>query len=140
MFVRVRGGAVAVVLAWGLLLAGCGGDASPVGTVKLFLKLSNNLNTEQQMHDLLAQQTLLRMKRSAQQASDHIGGHMGRLKAVDMFMLGLANPPSKVGEVKLQRKQGDRAWVKIGDRKGKHTEVWELVKEKGGWRIILPRR
>ena len=73
MFVRVRGGAVAVVLAWGLLLAGCGGDTSPVGTVKLFLKLSNNLNTEQQMHDLLAKQTCQRMKENALQASDHIG-------------------------------------------------------------------
>ena len=139
MFVRVRGGAVAVVLAWGLLLAGCGGDTSPVGTVKLFLKLSNNLNTEQQMHDLLAKQTCQRMKENALQASDHIGGQMGRLKSVDMFLLGLANPPSKVGEVKLQRKQGDRAWVKVVDRKGKHTEVWELVKEEGGWRIILPK-
>ena len=123
-----------------LLLSACGGDSTPVGTVKLFLKLSNNLNTEQKMYELLAPQTRLRMQQSARQASDQIGGHKGRLKPEDMFLLGLAAPPARVGEIKLLSKKGDRASVTISDRKGKHTEAWHLVKEEGGWRIILPRR
>lgn len=136
----------ALALALALLLTACGGDSTPVGAVKLFLKLSNNLNTEQQMFDLLAKDTRDRMGRKAKQASDHIGGHMDRIQPREMFMLGLANPASKLGAVELQRKDGDRAWVKISDRKvdsagnALHIEVWELVKEEGGWRIILPKR
>ncbi len=136
MFVR----ACTLVLALALLLSGCGGDSTPVGTVKLFLKLSNNLNTEKKIYDLLARRTRLRMKKAAQQACDDIGGHTDRLKPEEMFMLGLANPPHNVGEIKLQRKSGDRAWVKLTDRKGKRTEVWELIKEEEGWRIILPHK
>ena len=123
-----------------LLFSACGGDATPVGTVKQFLKLSNNLNTETKMFELLSASTRKRMEQSSRVASDHIGGHMGRLRPEEMFMLGLANPPSDVGEIKLQREQGKQARVKITDRKGKHTEIWELVKEQDGWRIILAKK
>ncbi len=134
---RTSRGGIGVALV--ICLAACGGDSSPVGTVKLFLKLSNNLNTEQQMFELLAKETRDSMGRKAKQASEHIGGHMDHIRPREMFMLGLANPPSKVGTIELQRKDGDRAQVKVTDREGKHTEVWELIREEDGWRIILPK-
>ncbi len=127
---------IAVVLL--LSAAGCtAGDRSPVGAVREFLKQSSMLNSDQAVFDLLGPKTRARLEQVAGKTTTLMGGRR-RVTAAKMFLLGLADPPYKVGKITLQRKQGDRAWVKLEDKKKKYTEIWQLVKVDGRWRIELP--
>jgi len=118
-------------------LSGCSReDNTPQGAVKAFMTAVASIESGK-AYALLAGVTREALKTRAAEASRHTGGR-NQLKPEDMILLGLVQSIHEVSNVEVVSESETRAKVRLtGGGKKPTVEELTLVKEEGGWRILL---
>lgn len=131
----------ALVAGLGLLCGAlaCGGRAgsTPENAARAFLEAAGDGQTEA-LFALLAPTSRTMLQRLARRATLQAGGQR-RLKAEDLLVLGFARPRFEASDVELSYADRDRAQVRLISRADHGSELLDLQRVDGHWRVVLPQ-
>jgi len=110
-------------------------DETPEGTARAFVRAVDYVEQEK-LYKLLAPETQKKLAAQAEIASSHTGGR-SQLKPAEMLLLGLAKSELALDSLEVLQQSEERARVKLINKKKQQSEILEMVKVKGRWRIVL---
>lgn len=129
--------ALAALALLGAVACGDAAGRTPEKAARAFLEAAADGQTEQ-LFALLAPTSRALLQQLANRATAEAGGQR-RLKAQDLLVLGFGRPRLEVSGVALSYADRERAQVRLISQGERGTELLDLQRVDGHWRVVLPQ-